>query len=384
MTACALAAACGNDTGDTKAPPGTTTTGTGNGGGVAGGTGGTDSTLGGAGGGGGSVPQTRATIVGDATWTVTFDATAQAAGKTNCSYTRHYQGSEDESAPWLCPACEIAFHATVQMTSGEQDCFMQISTTAPQTEEWLGYAGVDWWRGRGPTSQQGTATINGSDVTWANQATGQAVDPADPAQGTVSFDVAGQFVLGQESGDPMNGYEVAATYQCGWPKADPPAYAGDYLLVKDAVLPDGAFKDSCDDVVRLHDFKGQYLVVDMSARDCPACQAMAAAEEQFVTGMAGQGIPTSVITLQATSLNNPWGEPTKAQLGAWISQYGLTSPVLADRIWGMSMFLPTLGPTDSLSYPSWIIVRPDLTVLDWGSGFTSFSPIQTAIVTDHG
>jgi hypothetical protein len=383
VAACALAAACGSDTGDTKAPPGTTTIGTGNGGGVAGGTGGTDSTSGGAGGSGGSVSLTRATIVGDATWTVTFDATAQAAGKTNCSYTRHYQGSEDESAPWLCPTCEIAFHTTVQMTNA--DCYQLVSGGAdPQTEEWVGYVGTDWWRGRGPTSQQGTAAFNGDSVTWTNHVADQAIDPADPAQGMASFDVAGQFTIGQESGDPMNGYAAAGSYQCGWPKANPAPYAGDYLLVKDAVLPDGTFKDSCDDAVRLHDFAGQYLVVDMSARDCPACQAMAQSEEQFVSSMAGQGIPVTVITLLATSLDNPWGAPSKAQLTTWISNYSLTSPVLADRIWGISMFVPTLGPTDSLSYPSWIIVRPDLTVLDWGSGFNDFSAIQAAIVTDHG
>src|SRR5262245_2325406 len=52
-------------------------------------------------GAGGGPPQVfeRGTISGDITWQVAFDATAKAAGATDCSYTRHYEGVEDLSAP---------------------------------------------------------------------------------------------------------------------------------------------------------------------------------------------------------------------------------------------------------------------------------------------
>ena len=75
--------------------------------------GGTTST--GAGGGGMAPVPTRATVSGEITWTVTFDETAKAAGATDCTYTRQYQGVEDRSAPWLCPACEVMFRADVQI-----------------------------------------------------------------------------------------------------------------------------------------------------------------------------------------------------------------------------------------------------------------------------
>src|SRR5262245_46892447 len=107
--------ACGGDEATNATHPGsasdaTSTTGTG---GQPG-----DAATTGVGGSGGSAPAPeRATISGDATWQVTFDDAAKAVGATDCSYTRHYEGVEDRSAPWLCPACEVIFHADVQMTS---------------------------------------------------------------------------------------------------------------------------------------------------------------------------------------------------------------------------------------------------------------------------
>ena len=47
------------------------------------------------------------------------------------------------------------------------------------------------------------------------------------------------------------------------------------------------------------------------------------------------------------------------------------------------MFIPVV-PSGSLGWPSWIIVRPDLTVLDFASGYSDFTPIESAIVADHG
>jgi hypothetical protein len=339
-------------------------------------------TLGGSGGaagtgGAGLSGPTRGTISGDATWTVTFDATAQAAGATNCSYTRHYQGVEDQSAPWLCPQCQITFRASVQMTAGAQDCFPQVSTTPAATEEWLGYGSGKWWRGQGgPASEQGTAAVDGAGVTWANT----VQDLEAPMGGTLGFDVAGTFTIGDEQGDPMNGWVVAGSYQCGWPKAGPPAYDGDYLLVRDAAVPDGIFKDSCQEVVRLHDFAGDYWLVNMSAVDCPACRGMAADEEQFVTTMQGHGIKVWVITLLAPALDEPWGETTKTMIDSWIDDFSLTSPVLGDRGWGLAMFIPTLG--EQTAYPGWILVRPDMTVLDFGAGYSSFSDFENAILAD--
>ncbi len=58
------------------------------------------------------------------------DATAEAAGATDCSYTRHYEGEEDTSLPWFCPECEVMFTATVEMNARLDEVKWQM------LEEW--------------------------------------------------------------------------------------------------------------------------------------------------------------------------------------------------------------------------------------------------------
>lgn len=338
--------------------------------------------VGGSGGSGGTVdpPETeRQTLTGEATWTVTFDADAQTAGATDCSYTRSYQGVQDESRPWLCPACDTSIRATVAMTAGEQDCFSQVSADPPVPDEWVGWGGGVFWRGRGANmTDQGTATVTADTVQWSNLV--EDLEATVIGAGTMQFDVAGQFTLAIEEGDPMHGWAAASSYSCGWPKAGPPAYQGDYTLQIGTPLPDGLFKDSCDEIVRLHDFQGTYLLVNLSAINCPSCQGMADQEEAFIANMAGQGIDVTVVTLLVPLIEDALGEVTATQLNAWMTNHGLSSPVLADRAWGISMFLPL--QVDHISFPSWVLARPDLTVFHIEEGFTSFASIESIIQAD--
>ncbi|MEZ4300105.1 MAG: redoxin domain-containing protein [Polyangiaceae bacterium] len=357
-------------TGNTTTDPG----GSGGSGGAGGDTGG----MGGTGGTPEPEPQYRKTISGDVTWTVTFDDAAKAAGATDCAYTRHYEGVEDRSAPWLCPSCEIMYLADVQLTAGLDDCFSQVSSAQPNPKEWIGYANGVYFRGAGgPLSEQGTAVVDTTSVQTANQVTGIEASVG----GTLGFDVAGTLALGEEEGDPYNGFYPPDMYAAGWPKADPEPYTGNYLLKKGGIVPDGVFKDSLGEPVRLHDFKGSYLVVDMSAMDCPPCQAMASEEEAFVEEMAAQGIEVHVITLLCPSLSNVLGNTTTSMLKSWINKYNLTSPVLADRGWGLSIFEPAIG-VDNIGYPSYAVVAPDLTVLDFQTGFGSFDELAAIIQAD--
>jgi peroxiredoxin len=372
----AFLGACGSSGGDPTAATGATSaSSTGGAGGGAG------SAAQGTGGAGGVEPPPpplmRKTLSGDITWKVTFDAEAQAAGATDCSYTRHYEGSEDTSAAWLCPECEVMFLADVKMTAGQTDCFPQVSTTSPSITEWIGYGAGKFWRGvGGPMTGQGAATVGATMVTMAN-----VVPPAAaPKGGMLGFDVTGALTPGEKEGDPRNGWIPPATYACGWPKADPPAYTGKYALKVGDTLPDGLFHDACGETVRLHDFKGSYLIVDMSAVDCPPCKAMAGAEEQFIADMAAQGIKVNVITLLAPSLNNVVGLTTTKTLSAWITKYQLKTPVLADRGWGLSTFGVAIG--DMVGYPSLALVDPNLKVLQFESGFGSFDTYKTAILAD--
>lgn len=337
-------------------------------------------TSGGDGGGGGDPqpqPQ-RKTLSGDVTWQVTFDDVAKAAGATDCSYTRHYEALEDKSAPWLCPSCEIMYLADVQVTAGLDDCYSQVTSSMPAKKEWIGYGNGVYYRGvGGPMSEQGTAGVDPAKVAVAN-----SVDAVEaPVGGTLSFAIAGEFATGLVDGDPMNGFVPPETYACGWPKANPPEYVGDYLLKKGATVPDGLFRDKCGETVRLHDFKGAYFIVDMSAMDCPPCQAMASEEEQFVQDMAAQGITVYIVTLLCPSLSNVIGETTQTMINNWTNNFDLTSPVLGDRGWGLSIFEPAIG-VDQIGYPSWAIVNPDLIVLDFTTGYGGFGDAQTVILAD--
>lgn len=324
-------------------------------------------------------PPMRKKITGDITWNVTFDDTAKAAGATDCSYTRHYEGFEDRSAPWLCPTCDIMFNAAVTVTSGLADCFSQVAPmTTPAKAEWLGYKSGTFERSAGtPLTDQGTVTMTAAGFDMTNM----VMDQDASVGGKLGFAVTGSIAVSDEQGDPMNGFTPPATYACGWPKADPPPYTGDYTLAKGAMMPDGLFKDSCGDTVRLHDLSGAYLFVEMSARNCGPCQMMAGDEEKFVADMAAKGITVRVVTLLCPALEDVVGNTTTGMLKTWISSFNLTSPVLADRGWGLSMFEPVIG-ADMLGYPSWTLVKPDLTVLDYGSGYGGFADIETAIVAD--
>ncbi len=342
---------------------------------------GTVDPVGGSGGSGGALvePTFVATMSGDVTWNVTFDATAQAAGAVDCSYTRHYEAVEDQSAKWLCPACEVMFYADVEMTAGQADCFSQISSTDPFPNEWIGYGGGVWYRGLGgPMTDQGTVMMDGSDVTTQNM----VADNMFPAGGLFSFTIAGNLTLGEDEGDPLNGFNVPDVYECGWPKSNAPPYTGDYTIVEDEIVPDGLFKDRCGEAVRLHDFGGRYLVIDMAARDCPPCQAMAGDEADFLAEMAAAGIEVEVVTLLANSLSDTLTPATPAQMNTWTNNYDLTSPVLGDRGWGLSQFIPIFGET--VGYPSMVVVRPDLTVMFTSGGYAGFAEIETAILADAG
>lgn len=345
-----------------------------------GGAGGEGSTAQGTSGTGGTdVPPTltRKTLTGDITWKVTFDADAKAAGATDCSYTRHYEASEDTSARWLCPQCEVMYLADVQMTAGATDCYPQVSSGAPAVSEWIGHGAGKLWRGiGGPMTDQGDVALDAAKLAIART----TLPTNAPNGGKLHFDVTGTLAVGEKEGDPLNGWIPPATYACGWPKADPPPYTGNYALKLKGAMPDGLFHDACGETVRLHDFKGSYLIVDMSAIDCPPCQTMAKQEEQLIADLAAQGIKANMVTLLAPSLSNPVGLTTTKMLNAWVTKFKLTTPVLADRGWGLSIFGGALG--SQIGYPSLAVVNPQLEVLKIQSGFGNFDDIKAAIISD--
>jgi hypothetical protein len=319
----------------------------------------------------------RGTIEGEITWAVDFGSASEADGLTDCAYTRHYVGTQDLSAPWLCESCETVFVADVEVIDGREDCYDRISTLAPLDVEYLGYGGGAWYRGAGSgLTERGPATVDGTTLTV------EQIVPDTESGGDYSFEIAGSLTLGTDAGDPYHGYFPPDTYACGWPKADPEPYTGGYAVELGKTVPDGVFHDVCEEPVRIHDFAGSYLIIDISAMDCPPCQTAARTEEAFVATMEAQGIDLHVVTLLAPSLSDTAGTPTTRELQSWINEYSLTSPVLADRVWGLSVVAAQI-PND-FGYPTFVVVSPELEVLDISAGFSTWDSMGSTIRADAG
>ncbi|MFT4623411.1 MAG: hypothetical protein ACI8PZ_002067 [Myxococcota bacterium] len=329
------------------------------------------------------VPDTSAplaavvTLTGEATWTADFDAAAEAAGLVDCSYTRAYDGSEDRSVPWLCPGCDAMFRLDTELVRGEP-CHKSVSSLPVDALEWHGPAG-EGWRRAGPNlplSRQGTAPPDADVRRWTN-----STDWVAAAAGQVRFTVDGTFREGEGRGDPWHGNRPQrGEYGCGWPRADPPAWEGPWTVREGKTLPDGWFEDQCFETVRLHDFAGRWLIVELSALDCPPCQDMAAGEAAFVEAMAAEGITVEVITLLVPSLGDPFGDTAAEQQIAWAATYGLRSPVLADRGWGPWVLGDALD--GGLSFPAWAVVDPSLEVVAVGSGFGGWDRFRPYLSAD--
>ncbi len=304
-------------------------------------------------------------LTGSIVWELDFNEEAEALGFTDCSYQRDYSGNEEWSAPWLCDTCEKSFLVDVDLSIGLDDCYAQIATD-PAEKERLGWSadGV-FHRGTYPNykqTEQGTVSFDGDSFTTHNE---KEIEMSEG--GGFTFNINGSFELGEGGGDPLLGMEPPESYACGWPKADPPPFTGSYTLNVGEKLPDGVFKDHCDEPVRLHDFMGKYLFIDISATNCGPCKILAQTEAEFIESMNNNGIEVEVITLMAPSLSAIL-DPTPVEvLQDWVDTYSLHSPVFADRGWGYWLGKEALG--EDFGYPTWLIVSPELEVLEISKGF---------------
>lgn len=318
-------------------------------------------------------PATRQTLSGSPVWSFDFDAEAEAAGQTDCGYPRTYTGVEDRSAPWICPSCELLFYASTEVERGPGTCFSMVNSGRIPDIEWIGYQDGAWYRSvdanfseRGPASYaDGVLTIS------------QTYAGADALRGgTYDLSIDGELSVGEEEGSTLP-YAAASSYSCGWPKADPPPYTGDYTLVEGQPLPDGLFQDECGDWVRLHDFAGNFLLIETGTLDCSACQQFAEGEAQFLADMEALGIPVTVVTLMSESLDVPASSVSASDLIAWREHFGLDSAVLSDRLWALSVVAPAVG--SSYGNPSLVLADPELNVVQFGTGFPGFNYIKSAI-----
>lgn len=316
-------------------------------------------------------------VDGKLTWAVDFDAEAEARGLEDCSYTRTYDGLTDRSAPWLCSDCDAVFRVESRLKGA--DCYAQISAEPASEVEWVGWAGRSFRRAPAENfalGELGEVAADGSRHEVHGELGARDLDGG----GAYALTVDGTLGTGPGRGDPMWGLEPPDRYACGWRQADPEPYAGDWRLQLGAPIPDGWFPDACGEGVRLHDQLGQYVVIAISAIDCPPCRDMAEQEEAFLADARAAGVEVGVVTLLAPTLGGVLDPTSTEQLAAWTTTYGLSMPVLADRGWGFWLGYEALG--EDLGYPTVLVVAPDGELLAIESGFGGWDRLLAQIQAD--
>jgi hypothetical protein len=310
-------------------------------------------------------------ISGQATWTL-----------DDCSFTKSYDGLQDESLRHLCPDCTAMFRVEAQITEGDT-CASDIVGSGGATE-WIGY-GADGFYSHDTEYdfllKTGEATLSAAEITLSGSV--DLVTSSDPVSATVE----GTLTLTESTGDIMHGMTPSEEYACGWAKADPAAYEGDWAWSDDE-MPDGWFFDSCGEAVRLHDFRGEYLVFDISAILCEPCTRMAGEENGFHDEMTEEGIDVTVVTLLIPSVSKGMETVSQTDLQDWIDAYDLHGPVLADRAYGHWVVGYHLYQEDGgvladyvgVGRPTWVALSPEMEVLDYGTGYSSWYPMKTAIL----
>ncbi len=334
-----------------------------------------------------ATPEHETTVVGlagGATWNVDFDASAEAAGYVDCSYHRAYTDAvEVQDVPWLCPDCDVIVRANVTMDQGLGDCYASITNGGtPSPVEYLGWNGTTWNRASSDNfvlSAQGAVVLDGSSISWTNE-TPYTFDVGNLTH-NATFHVDGEATLSDVTADPLRGLWVPDEYECGWPKADPAAWEGDYTLALGDTLPDGVFRDVCNDPVRLHDLFGTWLVIDVSAMDCGPCQSMAGAAPAAVAALALEGIDLRTVTFLAPSLSDTLPTASRQDLYDWTLAFDLDDPVLGDRGYGTWVVGASASDLfgEDFGYPTWVVVSPEGDVVGGNVGFGSWDDIAAMI-----
>ena len=314
-------------------------------------------------------------IAGEITWRADFPVEAEATGRRDCSYTARYRGHEDRSVPWLCPSCEAVFRVEVEVVA-DDDCRSQLAGMAPPSPvAWFGTAGDRGFHAGRPgyiLRDVGELTVEG-DV-WTLDG---ALETMIEGQVAVTLHATARFEVGESDGDPLFGMRPPARYACGWPQAAPSPWAGGWEMAIGEVLPDGVFIDQCGEPMRLHDFRGEFLYVDVSALDCMPCQAIAEGLDDFVARMRAQGVVLRALTLMVPSIYRHEGSVDLEDIREWADLFGLQSPVLVDRGFTKSVLGAHFG--SGLGFPTSLILSPELVVLEAHNGFSGWDDLEQTV-----
>ncbi len=334
----------------------------------------------------GSPPRAAASLVGQGAWTLEFDEAAEAVGFIDCGYARAFVGEEFVDQPWLCPDCDTLFRSTATMTEGYESCYLQIADADAARTELLAFGEVDgvpnFFRSGADNVtlkalSEAVPTRDGWTANWSSD--GELTDG-----GTMVLTGSASFTLGTSSTEiqELDG-ALTEPSACGWPRHNPGGPIDVLSLQLGETVPNGRFTDQCGDPVDLWDFRGYYLIIDASSPDCGPCQVLAAAAEAARSRLLADCIPVEMVTLLNESLSAVNVPASLATQQAWAEEFGLFSPVLADRGWGYAL-LPTFLEADGFSLPSMVVVAPDGTVIGGSDGVPEepFSELE-ALIRNH-
>ena len=111
---------------------------------------------------------------------------------------------------------------------------------------------------------------------------------------------------------------------------------------------------------------------------------MADQAEEFRATLVADGIPVRLIPLLGAGLADVGGTPDAATHQNWVERFEPVDPVLADRGWGYAALGPYVPEYegDDIGWPAWIVIGPDMTVIQGGVGFGSWDSIGEIIRED--
>lgn len=117
------------------------------------------------------------------------------------------------------------------------------------------------------------------------------------------------------------------TWECGVPsRSVAESSAADRGFQVGQILPAGLMVDQFGDPVDAWQFYGKVVVIDISTMWCAPCRELACYTEDTWLTYRDDGAMYLTVLPQ-----DPHGEPPEVDdLNDWVSQYGITSPVLSD------------------------------------------------------
>ncbi|MGC6516127.1 MAG: TlpA family protein disulfide reductase [Myxococcota bacterium] len=116
--------------------------------------------------------------------------------------------------------------------------------------------------------------------------------------------------------------------------------------------PDFVLQDQFGDSLRLYQFYGSFVLLDVFAEWCGPCNAYAPHGETIFNNLQSQGF----VVIGAMQERTNGGAPNASSAAGWASAHGLTHPVVADP-------QKVNGPYVTLGYPTYPLLAPDMTVL---------------------